>query len=297
MSKSSVQRSGRKAVLFVALLVNVFNVGVCQAQSPSEAQSSSQASSPSKDPLVPLPSILDFTAGGGWGFALGLSVEGENAYDGSDEYEVGVEPAGAVQYRLDNSIFFWEGTRLGVRGLASERLLLEGGARYEAGLDPDDSDDGRLDGIEKRDSHVVGFLEARYALDDNWRNWVGALTLAGESDFGLLGVLAAGHRFGDSTDGSGAEVYAFSTFGNGHFINKDFGVPASDAQTSGLAETDLSGGYRSTGIQGIYRHIFSEHFQLIASSGVELYSGAIGESPIARQDFEVEVSLTALYTF
>ncbi len=285
MSKSSFRRLGRIIVMSVGLSVSIVSTAMCQGQPPS------------KDPIVPLPSVFDFTQGGGWGFAIGLSVEGESAYDGSDEYEVGVEPAGAVQYRVDDSIFFWEGTKLGVRGLASERLLVEGGARYEAGLDPDDSEDGRLDGIEKRDSHIVGFLEARYALDDNWRNWLGALTLAGESDFGLLGVLAAGHRFGDSKDGSGPEVYAFSTFGNGHFINKDFGVPASDAQTSGMEETDLSGGYRSTGIQGIYRHIFNEDFQLIFSSGVEFYSGAINDSPIARQDFEIESTLTALYTF
>ena len=285
MSKSSFLRWGRRVALSLSLSVSIVNTAVCQGQSAS------------KDPIVPLPSVLDFTEGGGWGFAIGLSVEGENAYDGSDEYEVGVEPAGAVQYRVDDAIFFWEGTKLGVRGLATERLLVEGGARYEAGLDPDDSDDGWLDGIETRDSHIVGFLEARYALDDNWRNWLGALALAGESDFGLLGVLAAGHRFGDSTDGSGPEVYAFSTFGNANFINKDFGVSASDAQTSGLEETDLSGGYRSTGIQGVYRHIFNEHVQLIASSGVEFYSGAISDSPIARQDFEIETSLTALYTF
>ena len=285
MSKSSLQRLGRMVVLAAGISVGIVSTAVCQGQ-PS-----------SKDPIVPLPSIFDFTEGGGWGFAVGLSVEGENSYDGSDEYEVGVAPAGAVQYRVDDSIFFWEGYKLGVRALASDRLLIEGGARYEAGLDPDDSDDGRLDGIAKRDSHIVGFLEARYALDDNWRNWVGALTLAGESDFGVLGVLAAGHRFGDSTDGSGPEVYAFSTFGNGHFINKDFGVPASDALTSGLEQTDLSGGYRSTGIQGIYRHIFNEDFQLIFSSGVEFYSGAINDSPIARQDFEIETTLTALYTF
>jgi outer membrane scaffolding protein for murein synthesis (MipA/OmpV family) len=248
-------------------------------------------------PLVPSPSILDFTEGGGWGFAIGASVEGENAYDGSDEYEIRIEPAAAAQYRLGNSIFFWEGTELGIKGLANDNLLLQGGARYEAGLEPDDSDDGRLDGIEKRDSHIVGFLEARFAIDDHWKNWVGARTMVGATDFGLLGVLAAGHRFGDSKDGSGAEVYAFSTFGDANFINKDFGVPASDAQTSGLAETDLGGGYRSTGIQGVYRHIFNDDFQLIASAGGELYSGAIGDSPIAREDFETEVSLTVLYTF
>jgi outer membrane scaffolding protein for murein synthesis (MipA/OmpV family) len=271
-------------VLFIGLFVSTTNNAVSQDGS-------------NKGPLVPSPSILDFTEGSGWGFAIGATVEGENAYDGSDEYEIGIEPAAAVQYRLGNSIFFWEGTELGVKGLANDRLLLQGGARYEAGLEPDDSDDGRLDGIDKRDSHIVGFLEARYALDENWKNWIAARTMLGETDFGLLGVVAAGHRFGDSNDGSGAEVYAFSTFGDANFINKDFGVPASDSQTSGLAETSLGGGYRSTGIQALYRHIFNDDFQLIASVGGEIYSGAIADSPIAREDFETEVSLTALYTF
>jgi outer membrane protein len=284
MSKSFCSRASCKVVLFVGLCLSTANTAMGQ-------------NGGNTGPLVPSPSILDFTEGGGWGFAIGASVEGENAYDGSDEYEIRIEPAAAAQYRLGNSIFFWEGTELGIKGLANDNLLLQGGARYEAGLEPDDSDDGRLDGIEKRDSHIVGFLEARFAIDDHWKNWVGARTMVGATDFGLLGVLAAGHRFGDSKDGSGAEVYAFSTFGDANFINKDFGVPASDAQTSGLAETDLGGGYRSTGIQGVYRHIFNDDFQLIASAGGELYSGAIGDSPIAREDFETEVSLTVLYTF
>ena len=44
-------------------------------------------------PLVPLPSVFDFSGGSGWGAALGVGFEYENAYDGSDEYESGVEPA------------------------------------------------------------------------------------------------------------------------------------------------------------------------------------------------------------
>jgi outer membrane protein len=284
MFRSFYSKAGYSVVVFIGLSLSIPNT--------SEGQAGSNTG-----PLVPSPSILDFTEGGGWGFAIGASVEGENAYDGSDEYGIGVKPVAAVQYRSGKSIFFWEGTELGVKGLVNDQLLLQGGARYEAGLEPGDSDDGRLDGIKKRDSHIVGFLEARYALDENWKNWVGARTMLGETDFGVLGVLAAGHRFGDSKDGSGAEVFAFSTFGDSNFINKDFGVPASDAQTSGLTKTVLGGGYRSTGVQAIYRHIFNEDFQLIGSVGAEIYSGSIGESPIAREDFETEVSLTALYTF
>ena len=60
-------------------------------------------------PLFPLPFTPDFTRGSGWGVALGLGVEYENAYAGSDEYEFELDPAGAIQWRTGNHLFSWEG--------------------------------------------------------------------------------------------------------------------------------------------------------------------------------------------
>jgi outer membrane scaffolding protein for murein synthesis (MipA/OmpV family) len=247
--------------------------------------------------LVPLPSVLDFTGGEGWGVALGAGVEYEAAYDGSDEYETELEPAGAVQWRRGNQMIFWEGIELGWRGLVSPDWLLQAGARYEDGLDPDDSDDGRLDGIEERDSHVVGFFEARRAFGDNWRNWLGARVMGGPSDFGWLGVLAAGHRFGDRLDGTGTEVFLFTTFGTSDFINKDFGVSAKDSAGSGLPETDLDGGYRSVGLTLVDRRYLTEHLHLVTQAGAELYSSDIQDSPIAREDYEYEVGVSLVWRF
>ena len=175
--------------------------------------------------------------------------------------------------------------------------MLQAGARYESGLEPDDSDDGRLDGIEKRDSHLVGFLEARQALDGDWRNWVGGRVMGGESGFGWLGVLAAGHRFGAARDGTGTEVFVFSTFGTDDFINKDFGVSAEDAANSGLAETDLDGGYRSTGLTLIDRRWITDAIMIIGQAGIEWYNSDIGDSPIARNDYEGEIGLSVVYAF
>ena len=70
----------------------------------------------------------------------------ETAYDGSDEYELELDPAGAIQWRNGNDLFFWEGMEIGWRGLRNQRSLLQAGIRYEDGLEPDESDDGRLDG-------------------------------------------------------------------------------------------------------------------------------------------------------
>ena len=68
--------------------------------------------------LVPLPSVNDFSRGNdGWAFGLGLGIEYESAYEGSDEFGAEVDPAGAVQWRKGNDIFFWAGEAVGWRGL------------------------------------------------------------------------------------------------------------------------------------------------------------------------------------
>lgn len=277
---STTQRSRILMALVFALLA-----------APAHAEASSDQA------LVPLPSILDFSGGDGFGIALGAGVEYEGAYDGADETELEVEPAAAIHYRTGDQLWFWEGVELGWRGRLADVWLVQAGARYEDGLDPDDSSDGNLDGIESRDSHVVGFLEVRRGLGDDWRNWVAARLMGGASDFGVLGVLAAGHRFGERQDGSGTEVYAFVTFGSDDFINKDFGVTAADEAASGLPETTLSGGYRSTGLQLVHRQYLTDALHLMAEAGVERYSGAIGDSPIARRDYEFEVSLALVWHF
>lgn len=247
--------------------------------------------------LVPLPSVLDFTRGAGFAAALGIGIEFESAYDGADETELEAEPAGALHYRKGNHLFFWEGMEFGWRGLLADHWLVQAGVRSEGGLEPDDSGDGKLDGIQPRDSHVVGFLEVRRGLGTDWRNWVGARLMGGPSDFGTLGVLAAGHRFGTQIDGTGTEVYAFLTFGNDQFIDKDFGVTAADALGSGLPPATMKGGYRSTGVQLVHRRDLTDNFHAIAQAGVELYSGDIGDSPIARQDYEFELSLAVVWKF
>ena len=78
----------------------------------------------SKKPLVPLPSVEDFTRGNdGWGFGLGLGIEYEAAYEGSDEFGFEVDPAGGVQYRSGNDVYFFAGEAIGWRGLRSNWLF------------------------------------------------------------------------------------------------------------------------------------------------------------------------------
>jgi outer membrane scaffolding protein for murein synthesis (MipA/OmpV family) len=264
---------------------------------PLSESMASESMAAERKPLVPMPSVLDFSDGDGWAVGLGAGLEYESAYDGSDEFETEIDPFGSVQYRSGDNLYFWDGFEAGWRGVTSSDLFMQAGIRYESGLEAEDSDDGRLDGIEDRDSHMVGFYEVRKSIGSGWRNWVGGRLMGGDSDFGWLGVIAAGHRFDNSSNGSGTEVLVFTTLGNEEFINKDFGVSAEDAANSALEEIKIDGGYRSSGITLIHRRDLSENWQLFGQAGYELYSDGIQKSDVARNDYEIEIGASLVYVF
>lgn len=249
------------------------------------------------EPLFPLPFTPDFTRGGGWGGALGLGVEYENAYSGSDEYQFELDPAGAIQWRSGNHLFSWEGLELSWTTRQKDRWYFQVDLGLDGEREEDDSDDGRLDGLDERDDEFAGTAEVRYAFDGEWRNYVGTRISAGASDFGTLGFLFAGHRFGDRQDGGGTEAFIFATFADSNNLNREFGVSPSEATASGLEETDLDSGYRSSGLRLVDRRFVGENIQIVSGLEFQYFGSDVRDSPIAREDFVVEVELAMLYHF
>ncbi len=249
-----------------------------------------------KTALVPLPSVDDFTRGNdGWAFGLGLSVEYESAYEGSDEFEFEVDPAGAVQWRNGDDIYYWAGEALGWRGLRSEAWLFDAAVAFDEGREEDDSDDGRLDGLGDSDEDTELVLQVRRAFDADWRYWLDGRVVTGDN--GSLGLFAMGRRFGDQNDGTGHEIAIAVVFHDSDFANKDFGIDAEQSAASGLDETDLSGGFRSVGFNYNYRHYINENWQIVGEAVYERYSSDIEDSPIARNNYEAEVGVGFIYVF
>lgn len=248
-------------------------------------------------PLFPLPFTPDFTRGSGWGFALGAGAEYETAYAGSDEYEFELDPALAIQWRKGNHLFSWEGLELSWTTRQKDRWYVQVDLGLDGEREEGDSDDGNLDGLDERDDAFTGSGDVRYSLDEEWRNYIGTRISVGDSDFGTLGFLFAGHRFDSRQDGGGTEAFLYAKFGDSEHLNREFGVSPSEAITSGLAETDLDSGYRSSGLRLVDRRFFSEHIQIVSGLEFEYYSNDVQDSPIAREDFALEVELGALYHF
>lgn len=246
--------------------------------------------------LVPLPSLDDFTRGeDGWAFGLGLGVEYESAYEGSDEFGFEVQPAGAAQWRRGDDIFFWAGEALGWRGLRGDTWLFQAAVAFDEGREESDSDDGRLDGLGDTGEGIEVVLQARRAFDANWRYWLDGRVVTGEN--GNLGIFGVGRRFGDQKDGSGSELGIVAVFHDSERANRDFGIDAAQSAASGLNETNLSGGFRSIGVNYSYRNYINENWQIFGEALYERFSGDVEDSPIARNNYEAEVGVGFIYVF
>ena len=249
-----------------------------------------------KTALVPLPSVDDFTRGeDGFSFGLGLGVEYESAYEGSDEFGFEANPAGAVQWRRGDDIVYFAGEALGWRGLRADKWLFDAAVAFDEGREESDSDDGRLDGLGDSEEGTEFVLQVRRAFDADWRYWLDGRVVTGDS--GLLGLFGMGRRFGDRSDGSGSEIGIVAVYHDSDRANRDFGVNAAQSVASGLAETNLSGGFRSVGINYTYRSFINENWQIFGEVLYEHFSSDVRRSPIAREDFEAEVGIGFIYMF
>lgn len=246
--------------------------------------------------LVPLPSVDDFTRGeNGWAFGLGAGVEYESAYEGSDEFGFEIQPAGAVQWRDGNNIYYFAGEAFGWRSLISDKWLVDALVGFDEGREEGDSDDGRLDGLGDQDEGFELVLQGRRSFTSDWRYWlVGRLVASDEGNLGLFGV---GRRFGEQTDGTGSEINVVVVVHDTDYANKGFGIDAEQSAASGLEETKLSSGIRSIGIDYNYRHIINKNWQIYGEALFEYYSSDVRDSPIARNDYEAEVGISFIYVF
>ncbi len=249
-----------------------------------------------KTALVPLPSVDDFTQGqDGFSFGLGLGVEYESAYEGSDEFGFEVNPAGAAQWRRGDDIFYWAGEALGWRGLRSDKWLFDVAVAFDEGREESDSDDGRLDGLGDSEEGTELVLQVRRAFDADWRYWLDGRVITGDN--GTLGVFGVGRRFGERSDGTGSDFSVVAVYHDRDRANTDFGVNAGQSAASGLNETELSAGFRSIALNYTYRAFIKENWQIFGEVFYEHFGSDIRRSPIARENYEAEVGIGFIYLF
>ncbi len=253
-------------------------------------------------PLVPLTSISDYTHSDGWAGAVGLRMEHSSVFNGSEQVTLEIKPEVAIQWRSAKHAMFlqWadiDGLELGWRALIKEDWFMQAGARHETVLPMGDTQAANINGFPHRGSHVIGFVESRHSLAGAWGSWVSGRLSAGPASFGYRGQLALGHRFFHNLDGTGLDITLFSSFADKKNNNNYFGVSALDSAASGLVQSDLKGGYRSTGLNFVVSNTLTANIQITAQAGIEVYSDNIRKSSLVTDSPETSAAISVLRRF
>ncbi len=253
-------------------------------------------------PILPLPSLADYTSSDGWAGAVGLKLEYLSVYNGAEKYKVDIKPDVAIQWRSNKQAIFLEwadidGAQFGWRGLIQQKWFMQAGVRHETVLPTTDTQAANLNGFPHRGSHVIAFVESKHAMGAGWRNWVSGRFSAGPDSFGYRGQISVGHRFTPQIDGTGLDMILFSSFADKKNVNNYFGVSNSDSVASGLAQSDLKGGLRSTGVNLVFRKELTANTQITAQAGLEIYSHNIRKSSIVSDTPESNTALSVLWLF
>ncbi len=212
-----------------------------------------------------------------------------------DEFGFEVQPAGAVQWRDGNHIYYFAGEAFGWRSLVTDEWLVDALVGFDEGREESDSDDGKLDGLGDQEEGFELVFQARRSFTSDWRYWlVGRIVASDEGNLGLFGV---GRRFGDQVDGTGSEINLVAVFHDSEYANKGFGINEEQSIASGLEVTNISSGIRSIGVDYNYRHNINKSWQLYGEALFEYFSSDVQDSPIARSDYEAEVGISVIYKF
>lgn len=120
---------------------------------------------------------------------------------------------------------------------------------------------------------------------------------AGPSDFGYRGKISAGYNLGRSSNGSGIDIVAYSTFGYEEQFDQFFGISVADSVSSGLAHPDLDDGNRLSGVEIFYRQNLLKNLQVMASLDAKFYNSDIEQSPLVSDDAEITGGLSVVWRF
>jgi len=249
-----------------------------------------------------MPSLFDYTSGNGFSQALGLKFKYGTVYRGSDESVLEATLDGAAQWRKGRHLFFVEnydlnGIELGWRNFIRPSWLIQSGVRHETVLPSSRTTEAGISEFPHRGSQIFGFVELRRSLNPQWDSWVSGRISGGPSDFGIRGELAIGRQFFQNVNGSAAELELFSTFGDENQLNNYYGITQTDAATSGLAQIDLEGGYRSSGINALYRHRFYNRVQGVVTGRLEYYSSEVNKSELVNDGAAAAIDASLLFLF
>ena len=239
-----------------------------------------------------------------WDATAGFIVHHGAPYAGSAQRSTVVTPGLGLRWGrfslVSRSAFSVRGTDAAAGGglrveLADgERLRAGLGLRTDSGRQETDSPELRGLGDVRRTLRLR--LSVSYRLDDGWRLRAGALADALGRGTGLLGDLQLSRDIALAYNLNAHATLALG-FSDRRHMQAHYGITPEQAQRSGYAESQASGGLRDVSLSVGLRRGLSSRWALFGGASVSQLVGPAARSPIAFERTSLGLSAGLVYGF
>lgn len=254
-----------------------------------------------KDPLPLNPASPWYGANfdTGWHYDIGIGLESEPSYAGSDKQVTEAGFSARALYRSPKGHRYFIGLgEVGAVLALSPKLQFLAFLEYEEGRT--DEEDSTLTGLDDIDSTIEGQLMLSRRFGNASLFGILQPDVSGDANKGLVWFLGGSYdflsknqrwRISNTLDISGA---------NSEYMQTEFGITNTESAATGLATYTPSSGLKSLTWNLSGEYYFTKQLSLLASIDTEYYLDDAANSPLIADegsDLNNEASVILRYTF
>lgn len=230
-----------------------------------------------------------------WDLRLGLGVENEPTYQGSDRSESEVDPYLVATWRADWGNLFLSGNGLGYSRMLTPSFGLM--LQLEAEDTREIEDDDRLQGLGDQQEELELEIVGRYFMGP-WS--VGASVAPATGDKGVVWFVGGGYAWRTLDDRLFVNLNADLSGSNADNQRTDFGITSAQSQATGYPEFDPDGGLKSFGLSVSLDYKVNDRWFVFADVDYERLLGDVADSPLVADigsENNVEFGIGFYYRF
>lgn len=233
------------------------------------------------------------------GFA-GVGVESGTSYAGSDTRETGVAP---LLYGIYEDRIYFSAGEIGLYWpLMDTEWRVKAGLGYEPGRDP--SDHPALANMNTVDNTAV-FAGGLYRQFGTAAFGLGFEADVADAGKGVVTFLGGSYNWHSDDRVWTLTAYGDVSFANAEHLRTEFGITPAEALASQANANPLyrytsytpSGGMKSFGIGAAARYRLAGNWLLTGSVSGEFFGSEATNSPLVREDYELEAVMGLAFTF
>ncbi|MGI9270583.1 MAG: MipA/OmpV family protein [Woeseiaceae bacterium] len=227
-----------------------------------------------------------------WDFRLGVGLESEPTYQGSDKSDTEVDPYFVGAYRAAWGNMFLSGGGLGYSRMLTDDFGIV--LQLEAEDTREVEDDPRLAGLGDQDEELELEITARY-LRGNW--FAGGSVAVATGDKGVVWFLGGGYTWRIADDRLFVRIGADISGSTADNQRTDFGITQIQSDASGYPVYTPDGGLKSFGLNVNAEYQLNQRWYLYGQIDYENFLGDVADSPLVLDESNVEFGAGLFFRF